>query len=74
MADKQPGNGKDGYYLASPGSVAWLDIYEAMARALAKQGVVDDEIVQRADESTLSLMAKALDCPPAAVAIQLGGL
>jgi hypothetical protein len=74
LAGKQPGNGKNGYYLASTGSVAWLDLYEAMAKALAKRGAIEDEKVLRADEEAVGRMAQALKCPPEAVAIQLGGL
>ncbi|KAF4928167.1 hypothetical protein CGCVW01_v002098 [Colletotrichum viniferum] len=37
-----PDHGKLGYYLASSGSASWDDIYAAVAKALAKRGVIDD--------------------------------
>ena len=74
LSDSNPPSGKQGYYLASPGSVAWMDIYTAMARALSQRGVVDDEAVKEATDEDLEGMAKALGCPKAMVAFQLGGL
>ena len=69
-----PPSGKQGYYLAASGSVAWADIYAAVARALAKRGAVDDDTVKPATDDVLGEMAKALGCPKQLVGLQLGGL
>lgn len=61
-----------GYYLASPGSVAWMDIYEAMSRALAKRGLVEDG-VERATAEVQEEMGRALGCSADLVPVQLGG-
>jgi hypothetical protein len=70
---ENPDYGRNGYYLASSGSVAWYDIYAAMAKALAKRGVIGSADVKRADETALDKMAQALGCPKELVAVQLGG-
>ncbi|KAF2850138.1 NAD(P)-binding protein [Plenodomus tracheiphilus IPT5] len=67
------GYGKEGYYLASSGIVKWVDIYTAIAKALAKRKVIDSAEVKKADDAALKKMAKALGCPEAMVAVQLGG-
>ncbi|KAJ4325896.1 hypothetical protein N0V84_003282 [Fusarium piperis] len=67
------GHGKEGYFLASSGSVAWDEIYSQFAKALAKRGLVDDETVQDADEEALDGMATSLNCSKDFVAVQLGG-
>ncbi|KAJ9151075.1 NAD(P)-binding protein [Coniochaeta hoffmannii] len=74
VADENPGYGKNGYYLASSGSVAWDDIYIAMAEGLAKRNVVSDASVVRADSETIEKIGVALGCPPEMVAVQIGGL
>lgn len=66
-------HGRNGYYLASTGSVAWDDIYAAMAKGLAKRKVVVDENLREADGHVLQRMAKALQCPSEFVPVQLGG-
>jgi hypothetical protein len=67
------GYGKNGYYLASSGSAAWRDIYVAIAKALAKRGVVGSSEVRRVDDVTLEKMSKALGCPKEMVPVQIGG-
>ncbi|KIW41151.1 uncharacterized protein PV06_06734 [Exophiala oligosperma] len=74
LSDKNPGSGKNGYYLASPGSVAWQDLYAGMAAALAKRGIISDATVQRASDETMADMGAALGCPKEIVPLQLGGL
>lgn len=74
LTGKDIGYGKQGYYLASSGSVAWEDLYAAIAAALAKRGVVDDESVTRATDEQQAEMAAALDCPKEMVPLQLGGM
>ncbi|KAI1433857.1 hypothetical protein GGR50DRAFT_460534 [Xylaria sp. CBS 124048] len=73
LAGENPSYGKKGYYLASPGSVAWDDIYAAVAKALTKRGVVLDDTVITANEQDLKAIGDALECPPAVVPVQLGG-
>lgn len=65
--------GKNGYYLASPGSVTWDDLYEAMATALAKQKAVDDDKVVLANDDNLQAMAAALGVSKEFVGVSLGG-
>ena len=69
-----PPSGKKGYYLAASGSVAWTDIYAAMARALAQRGVVDDDTVTPASDEVRGEMGKALGYPKQLVGLQIGGL
>jgi hypothetical protein len=66
-------HGKKGYYLASSGSVAWDDLYQAMARRLFKKKVIETDQVIRAGETEIVQMAKGVGCPPAFVRLQLGG-
>ncbi|KAI4915659.1 hypothetical protein J4E90_004104 [Alternaria incomplexa] len=73
LRDENPGYGENGYYLASSGSVAWYEIYTAMAKALAKRGIIGSPEVKKADEAALDKMAQALSCPKELVAVQLGG-
>lgn len=70
---QDPGHGKNGYYLASSGSVAWDDIYEAMAASLEKRHVVADSAVVSATPQIVEQMGQALQCPPAFVPVQIGG-
>ncbi|KAF2807812.1 NAD(P)-binding protein [Mytilinidion resinicola] len=74
LSGKEPGYGKNGYYLASPGSVAWDDIYSSMAKALAKGKYIDNDVVKEADDKELQKMGDALKCPKDFVPVQLGGL
>ncbi|KAK5174484.1 uncharacterized protein LTR77_001564 [Saxophila tyrrhenica] len=74
LAGPAPPSGKQGYYLAASGSVAWNDLYVALARALTKRGEVVDEKVERADEGALEGMAGALGCGREYVGLQVGGL
>ncbi|KAL4943459.1 hypothetical protein BDV06DRAFT_211031 [Aspergillus oleicola] len=67
------GHGRNGFFLASPGSVPWDDIYAAFAKALAKRGVIADATVETADEVALKKMEQGLDSGNGSVAIQLGG-
>ncbi|KAH6873823.1 hypothetical protein B0T10DRAFT_522396 [Thelonectria olida] len=73
LAEEYPDYGKKGYYLASSGSVAWDDLYDAMAKALAKRGVIEDSGVTLADDASLAAMARGLKCPQPLVQVQLGG-
>lgn len=73
LSGKNPDYGKNGYYLASSGSVAWIDIYTAMAKSLAKHKVVNNEAIKKADDAALEMMGQALNCSKEQVAVQLGG-
>ena len=74
LSGQNPGSGKLGYYLAASGSVAWADIYAAVAAALAKRGIIADATVEPATEKALTEMGAALGCPKEIVPLQLGGL
>ncbi|KAK7957784.1 NAD(P)-binding protein [Apiospora saccharicola] len=69
------GSGRNGYYLAASGSVAWDDLYAAMAAALAKRdgNVIDDTRIEMADRAALEKMGEAIGCPPEFVPVHLGG-
>ncbi|KAH7383549.1 hypothetical protein BKA64DRAFT_646731 [Cadophora sp. MPI-SDFR-AT-0126] len=67
-------SGKDGYYLASPGSVAWDDLYAAMAQALAKRNIIKSATVEQATDAHLEKMAVGIGCPKDVVVVQLGGI
>lgn len=73
LAGNNIGCGKDGYYLASSGAVAWTDIYAAMAKALAKRGVVDTAEVAEPTDRALETMAQALSGPKEFVSVHMGG-
>lgn len=70
---EDPGHGKNGYFLASPGSVAWDDIYTAMAASLADRNIIGDKSVVPATPQILEQMGEALQCPPEFVRVQIGG-
>lgn len=67
------GHSKNGFFLAASGSVPWNDIYSAIAKALTKRGIVDDDKVEQAGGTALAKMADALQVTPSAVPVQLGG-
>ncbi|KAK8867400.1 NAD dependent epimerase dehydratase family protein [Apiospora arundinis] len=73
--DDSLGSGRNGYYLAASGSVAWDDLYAAMAAALAKRddSIIDDARIEKADGAALEKMGKALGCPAELVSLHLGG-
>ncbi|OJJ96047.1 hypothetical protein ASPACDRAFT_35479 [Aspergillus aculeatus ATCC 16872] len=73
VAGKNPGYGKNGYYLASSGRVAWNHVYEAMAAALARRGVIDDATVVQADDAALEKMAAALGTYSSFVGARIAG-
>lgn len=73
LQGENPGHGKNGYYLASPGSIAWDDLYAAMATALLRRGVITDDAVVMADDEGLEAMGAGLGCPAALVPLMLGG-
>ncbi|KAI1464430.1 NAD(P)-binding protein [Daldinia caldariorum] len=73
LTDENPSHGKNGYYLASSGSIAWDDLYDAIAAALVKRGVIADGSVTLASEKNVEDMGTALGVPKEMVPVQLGG-
>jgi hypothetical protein len=73
LAGENPSHGKQGYYLAASGSIAWKDLYSAMTNTLASRGIVEDAKVIPATDDSLEMMAKGLNCPKEFVSLQLGG-
>lgn len=73
LNEKKTDHGRDGYYLASPGAIAWLDLYQQMAKALAKRGVVEDDKLHNVSVESLEEAAKALGCPEEFVPVEMGG-
>ncbi|GLB19856.1 hypothetical protein AtubIFM61612_009778 [Aspergillus tubingensis] len=53
--------------------VAWNKVYSAMARALAKHGLVEDDVVAQADDEVLAKMGEALGVAPDEVPVLIGG-
>ncbi|PSN71990.1 NAD(P)-binding protein [Corynespora cassiicola Philippines] len=74
LAGEEVGSGREGWFLASSGSVRWRDLYEAMAVALKKRGVVETEDVLKADDEVLGKMSEAWGCEKDFVEVMLGGL
>lgn len=74
LGGEEVGHGRAGYFLAASGSVAWDDIYTAMAAALAKRNVIGDDSVVPANDNILQQIGEALGCPPQFVPVQIGGL
>jgi hypothetical protein len=65
-------HGRNGYYLAASGSVVWDNLYAAIAKALAKRGIIDDESIHMADDHILEKMGAAIGYAKEFVPIQLG--
>ncbi|GKZ30907.1 hypothetical protein AbraIFM66950_010644 [Aspergillus brasiliensis] len=73
LSGEEVGHGKNGFFLAASGSVPWNKVYGAMAKALAKRGLVEDENVVQADDQVLAKMGEALGVAPDEVQVLLGG-
>ncbi|CBF82442.1 hypothetical protein AN9152.2 [Aspergillus nidulans FGSC A4] len=73
LSGHEIGHGKEGFYLAASGCVAWDDIYSAFAVALHKRGLIQDATIEMANEEAVEKMAKGLDPGNGNVRIQLGG-
>ncbi|KAJ0280590.1 hypothetical protein Brms1b_005059 [Colletotrichum noveboracense] len=73
LSGSNPDHGKFGYYLASSGSASWDDIYAAVAKAMAKRGVIDDDTVAPVTDEALRKMSDALDVEPASAVSKVGG-
>ncbi|KAJ0354221.1 hypothetical protein COL154_011827 [Colletotrichum chrysophilum] len=68
-----PGSGKNGYYLASAGSVEWDALYAAMAKALFKRGIISTDEVVQADQKAVDIMAKGMGVDASLVEMGLAG-
>lgn len=73
LEEEEIDHGRQGYYLASPGSIAWTDLYKQMAKALAKRGVIENDTVHQVSDESLEEAAKALGCTKGIVPVQMGG-
>ncbi|GLA93635.1 hypothetical protein AtubIFM57143_011235 [Aspergillus tubingensis] len=73
ISGEEISHGKNGFFLAASGSVAWNKVYSAMAKALAKSGLVEDEVVMPADDEVLAKMGEALGVAPHEVPVLIGG-
>lgn len=71
--DEDLGYNEKGYYLASSGSVRWLDIYASFAAALKKREVVDTAEVGDVTDGSLRDAAQALGCSEEMVPFSMGG-
>lgn len=67
-------HGRNGYYLAASGTVAWAGLYKQMAKALAKHGVIEDDTVHLASDASLEEAAKALGSSKDWVPVEMGGV
>ncbi|KAI1774203.1 hypothetical protein F4818DRAFT_419226 [Hypoxylon cercidicola] len=63
LSGGNPGHGKNGYYLASSGSVSWDALYAAMGTALAKRNLIENDSIVMASDENIEGLAKALGCP-----------
>lgn len=73
LSEEQIDCNRQGYYLASPGTTAWSDLYKRMAEALAKRDVVQDDTLHDANSESLEEAAKVLGCPKEFVPVEMGG-
>ena len=73
LSEEQIDCNKRGYYLASPGAIAWSNLYKQMANALAKHGAVGDDTLHDVSTKSLEEAAKALGCPKEFVPVEMGG-
>ncbi|PLB49851.1 NAD(P)-binding protein [Aspergillus steynii IBT 23096] len=73
LKNKNPGHGKNGFYLASSGKVAWHDIYAGIAKGLARRGKIPDERIELMNDTALEKIAKAQKVSPSSVIVKIGG-
>lgn len=73
LSGEDPGHGKNGFFLASSGSVAWDDLYKAMAASLAMRHIIGDDSVVPASQQITQQMGEALGVPTEFVPVQIGG-
>jgi hypothetical protein len=73
LTNGNPGHGKNEFYLASSGKVAWRDIYAGIAKYLACCGVIDDARIELMTDAALKKIAKAQNVSPSSVFVKIGG-
>lgn len=73
LKGENPPHGKNGYYLASPGSIRWPELYEGIANRLFEKGLIDTDEVVLAGHKEKEQMGKALGCSAHLVRFVLGG-
>ena len=74
VAGENIGHNRNGYYMAAAGSIAWTKLYAAVAKALAKRGIVDSPEVGDVSDDAPENAAQALGCPKEFVPVQMGGV
>lgn len=62
--NKNPNHGKNGFYLASSGKIAWHKIYTGIAKALARNGKISDDKVHLMNDEALGKIAEAQKVSP----------
>ncbi|KAJ5706652.1 NAD(P)-binding protein [Penicillium malachiteum] len=73
LGGRNPSHGKNGFYLASAGKLAWHDIYTGIADALARRSIIEDGTVHLMNDTALEKIAKAQKVPPSCVVVKIGG-
>ncbi|KAJ5096722.1 NAD(P)-binding protein [Penicillium angulare] len=73
LSDKSPHHGKDGFYLASSGKIAWHDIYAGIAKALARRGIIKSPEAELMNDTALEKIASAQNVSPSSVIVKIGG-
>ncbi|PYI01528.1 NAD(P)-binding protein [Aspergillus sclerotiicarbonarius CBS 121057] len=73
LSGEEIAHGKNGYYLASSGPIAWNEVYAAFAKALYKRKIVEDDNVHQADETSRIKMAAGLGVNSQEIQVLMGG-
>lgn len=60
LNEEDPPHGRNGYYLASTGPIAWEKVYAAIASALFAKGLIADEKLRPIDQRAIDRMVTAL--------------
>ncbi|KAJ4137177.1 hypothetical protein NW768_002758 [Fusarium equiseti] len=73
VTDSNPNHGKNGFYLAASGSVAWHEIYVAMAKALKKREAIPTDEVATFTNEALAKYAEAQGVDASSVRVKIAG-
>lgn len=73
LSGSAPPCNKAGFYFAENGVVAWTDLYQGIAAALASAGFVKDTTLVRASVEDLERMGEVLGCPARFVPVNMAG-
>ncbi|CEI59960.1 unnamed protein product [Fusarium venenatum] len=71
VTDQEPDCGRHGTYLVSAGHIIWDDLYTAMAKALSNRGIIQDDVVELAEDRSLANMANALGVIKTSVQVKI---